>query len=452
MQDKIFLSLLYRMNDPYHVYVDLDVINNDYNATRKSYLRFEETRNTPILPGDSADYFCSVVRFNVQTGNTLPVFIPKIQTGNNRNKTVYSLTLNLMHFASVMTQSYSATVNVMYTQEDFTAPLPARPTKGQDISSTYYYVYTYQHFVKLVNNAFRSAWDELKQLWKSSAPGDEERTDADWAVMMGGDVQTYNAEHSLILPFIEFDVSSCMFQLHLPYRLFVFDTHHYNGSNNAHLELIMNPRLYELFAGIPAQYASFSGVLGYQIRVDHHLHGHKYNISLANPAYAAFLLQNPNYNPNNPPQNDTAPPKKLTLEMISIIQEMSSIALWNPVASIVFASSLLPIIPTQTSVPRDIGGENNHLVSSGNNSNLLPILSDFSIAVGPNNQYRPCVEYAPGAEYRLLDMNSTANLNRVDIIVYWKDRSGGMHPLELQPGCAASVKLMFRRKDFDVGL
>jgi len=49
-------------------------------------------------------------------------------------------------------------------------------------------------------------------------------------------------------------------------------------------------------------------------------------------------------------------------------------------------------------------------------------------------------------------MNSTANLNRIDIIVYWKDRSGGLHPFLLQPGCAASVKLMFRRKDFDVGL
>ena len=69
------------MNDPYHVYLDLDVVNNDYNSITKPQLRFEETRNTPILSGDSADYFCSIVRFNIQTGNTLPVFIPKIQTG-----------------------------------------------------------------------------------------------------------------------------------------------------------------------------------------------------------------------------------------------------------------------------------------------------------------------------------------------------------------------------------
>ena len=77
-------------------------------------------------------------------------------------------------------------------------------------------------------------------------------------------------------------------------------------------------------------------------------------------------------------------------------------------------------------------------------------MSDFAIAVDANSQYRPMVEYNPGAEYRLIDMNSTTNLNRLDVIVYWKDRFGGLRPFELQPRCAASMKLVFRRKDFSV--
>ena len=84
------------IQDPHHVYLDLDVINNDYtsNATRP-YLRFEEIRNTPFLDGDSAEYFCSIVRFTIQTGNTLPVFIPSIVTGqNNPNLTIYTVTFN----------------------------------------------------------------------------------------------------------------------------------------------------------------------------------------------------------------------------------------------------------------------------------------------------------------------------------------------------------------------
>ena len=65
------------MHDPHHVYLDLDVINNDYKHDgAPPYLRFEEIRNTPFLDGDSSEYFCSIVRFTIQTGNTLPVIIP----------------------------------------------------------------------------------------------------------------------------------------------------------------------------------------------------------------------------------------------------------------------------------------------------------------------------------------------------------------------------------------
>ena len=128
-------------------------------------------------------------------------------------------------------------------------------------------------------------------------------------------------------------------------------------------------------------------------------------------------------------------------------QDMSSIALWNPVASIVFASAPIPVHPTQTSMPKDVGNINNNFTDSGNNSNLLSTISDFSKAVDGNNQYRPMVVYNPAAEYRLIDMHSGMNLNRVDIVVHWKDTFGNIHPFELHPGCAANVKLMFRRQD-----
>ncbi|MFM7989824.1 MAG: hypothetical protein ACKPKO_61970 [Candidatus Fonsibacter sp.] len=46
-------------------------------------------------------------------------------------------------------------------------------------------------------------------------------------------------------------------------------------------------------------------------------------------------------------------------------------ALWKPVASIIFASSLLPIQSTQTSLPKDVGSSNNTFTGNGNNSNLI---------------------------------------------------------------------------------
>ena len=80
-----------------HIYLDLNIVNNDQESNDSPpELKFVETRNAPFLPGDSADYFVSVLRFSVQTGNDLPVWIPRIETGTNQmdiNKTVYKVSV-----------------------------------------------------------------------------------------------------------------------------------------------------------------------------------------------------------------------------------------------------------------------------------------------------------------------------------------------------------------------
>ena len=78
--------------NPYHVYMDLDVISNDYTSATAPQLRFEETRNNPYLDGDAFDYFCCILRFTIQTGNSLPVFIPRVQVGQpDINLTIYKI-------------------------------------------------------------------------------------------------------------------------------------------------------------------------------------------------------------------------------------------------------------------------------------------------------------------------------------------------------------------------
>ena len=122
------------------------------------------------------------------------------------------------------------------------------------------------------------------------------------------------------------------------------------------------------------------------------------------------MYNNNNLVPRNvPPENAIARNGDYQFKVVKFVQmyqEVSSIALWNPVASIIFASSILPIQATQTSVPKDAGNNNNSFTHNGNNSNLLNAISDFSIAVDGNNQYRPMVVYSPAAEYRLIDMHS----------------------------------------------
>ena len=65
-----------------HIYLDLQIVNNNQNNNEPPpVLRFEETRSSPFLPGDSADYFCLILRFSVETGDEIPVFIRRITHG-----------------------------------------------------------------------------------------------------------------------------------------------------------------------------------------------------------------------------------------------------------------------------------------------------------------------------------------------------------------------------------
>ena len=101
--------------------------------------------------------------------------------------------------------------------------------------------------------------------------------------------------------------------------------------------------------------------------------------------------------------------------------------LWNPVASIVFTSTTLPIHPTLSSPPKIYNSNSSGLVGAGK-TNLTNILSDFEIAISNTNPYRPEISYAPQGEYRLIDMYSNSNLNKIDLNVYWKDRCGNFGP------------------------
>ena len=138
----LFLWLTYiyisSLHDPQHAYLDLYVINNEYKHDGPpTYPRFAEIRNTPLLDGDSSEYFGSIMRFTIQTGSTPPVFIPRVVIQRSdtplefqpsrsklaQNKTIYSVSLKYNY----MGVDYVQTTPILYTPEDKTAPFQLRP-------------------------------------------------------------------------------------------------------------------------------------------------------------------------------------------------------------------------------------------------------------------------------------------------------------------------------------
>jgi len=128
-------------------------------------------------------------------------------------------------------------------------------------------------------------------------------------------------------------------------------------------------------------------------------------------------------------------------------QEASSVPSWTPVSSIVFVSYTIPVNSTESGTPQFLG---KNPTSNNSINNLSNTITDFEISQDVGTEIANCVlQYQPTAEYRLLDLNSNNALSQLHIKVYWKDKWGQMHEYYLSYGSTASLKLLFRKKNFE---
>ena len=127
-----------------HIYCDLNIINNDNGNLAPVPLHYSDTRDKPIIQ-DPSEYNMSIVRFYISTLN-LPVMIPQIQNNNGNsdpNLTIYSFT---MQYQSVSYQYF-----LRFVPQDLTAKAPKLPVQYQDLSTGYYFLYSYAWFVDIIN-------------------------------------------------------------------------------------------------------------------------------------------------------------------------------------------------------------------------------------------------------------------------------------------------------------
>jgi len=180
----------------------------------------------------------------------------------------------------------------------------------------------------------------------------------------------------------------------------------FNNSSNDFIGLYMNNALYKLFSTFPMilNSSSSSTGLNYQISCD------AYGIaSTSTSTYTQQLL----------------------------VQEYSTISVWNPVMSVVFTSNTMPIVCEQLSAP--LVYMNGTTIQSTNNSNIANIITDFEADSGI---YKPNLVYQPSI-YRYKELIGNSPLSSIDIQCFWKNRYGSLVPFYLNTGCSASMKLMF---------
>jgi len=420
--------------EPYHIYYDLNILNNDTTGTKQPpFLQFTEIRNSPYINNPS-DYFCSVVRFSVETP-TLPLFIPQAVVGQvgGVNQLIYSVSFNHPSLAAPIT------TNVIYVPQSSAqlAPPPTSITSASDIINEYYYTYTYKPFIDMVNTALRTTWNTLLTTTPLGAQlaavytanhfpylwWDEDSNIATW-VVLANVFQTPTANNP----------TPTLFSAAAPF-------------SSSPIQIFFNTELYNLFSSFSAFQNGYGGAtpIGLNWRMN-------FPDTISVNPYLASVLTTP-IGPPAPsmpsmPTSLAAPPfQPINYSLLRVSQEYPTTPLWNPVQAIVFTTSLLPIASSIVSAPV-LFGQGQAFTNAGNNSGIANILTDLEVPTEKGWQTKPLISYVPTAEYRLFDLNGNAPLSAIEITVNWKDTFGRLNQFRLGAGSNASIKLMFRRKDF----
>jgi hypothetical protein len=155
-----------------YIYYNATVINNNVRtdlSVDDPSVYFQDTRVRPIIQ-DTSKYVVSVDNFTINGGSkNLPLFIPQIVVGPDINLTIYSVSFGWQGRGtagtSTNTQYIQATIPITWIPEDqagFTV-VPRTATPRQLEATTYYYCYTYDHWVALFNNALTTAWRDVRE-------------------------------------------------------------------------------------------------------------------------------------------------------------------------------------------------------------------------------------------------------------------------------------------------
>jgi hypothetical protein len=471
------------------IYYNGDIINNatdtpvQTSATQYDpQIRFNETRDVPLIK-DASLYNFSIVRFTMNgSGKDLPLFCPQIQTDITYNptldvnKTVYgnNIQASLTFFDNTNTSRTivinsadqlgsailaDAGVPCIYqaeTEDLSIAPIPPTSTitaGRQDLSTRYYWIYTYGAWLRMVNASFQVSMNLIQTrfntLWTT-------------AIASGGWGNTGIAPTlKTQAPQIYYDPNNGLFSVYADTYGFGYTegdvlaspssntpaTQVPIGTSQANVvSLSVGREAYRLFFNVN-MFGLFSNFKNFYRRSSWGTNTQDFNeIFIGNYLYQNITTTSPI---PAPAVGDPIPSPVSSKSYWVMVQDYESTStLWSPIASIVFTSGFLPIVNEATGAPIRFGSYNIGVNSATVPSAFQPIITDVALANVSASDYRGFINYTPTAEYRITSFQRGKNeVRQIDIQVWWKNRlDGRLYPLQMFNLSSVSIKIMFRKK------
>ena len=374
---------------PDHVYYDLTARSYASNETDVSIpIKLTDTRSNPII-NDISEYHMSIVRFQVDTfSETLPVFFFQTERyTTDRDLGIYEVAMEYDNGAGDVG---FATDKLIWAPQIQTVAVPQPPSvneNGLQANSEYYYAYNFQYVIKLLNDSLVRCFEKLQTSL----------------------VPTLDTQDP---PFFTWEKDQTA-------RLYAREDM-YDSDAFPRIRIYFNRSLYSILSSLPSIKVSNIG-------------------SLQVFNYYQLIVC---------PYNGAKVSTVVTFGIHSLIyvdQEYSTVDQFSPVASVLFISSTIPIIPNSLANPQFyIDGQPNQLSDTYNKfANVITDVSSGDLA------YKPSLLYIPSGEYRMIDMmNNKQPLNQIDIEVHWTDKTGVHRPILLAPNSSVTLKMMFRKKKY----
>lgn len=486
-----------------YIYYNATVVNNTVETDQRQLdpeLVFQDTRQNVIVK-DSSKYVLSVDQFKLDgPQKNLPLWIPQIQPGVNLpsgapdvDVTIYTITFGVFlqgltgggdpnPAGGLVNGSWvQATIPLTWVPENYlrnTAPRPRTATPRQE-ETPYYYGYSYDHFVNLLNNALSTAWRDV--IYKATG---------EWAGL-----DTPRGPPGTKCPFFEFNPETGLFSLcqdaqtsFLPYgtqpraddQVYsvgqgISDSlcpwTEFGRSNAAGYQIGefsyvgMNSNLEGLMTNFDTFYYGYNnGVIrntaggitqGYQFT--------EVNSSAVAPANVVWSALGTVYLPEfffntipNPSRPDSVfvlgPPYKDPANAVcpvyirDIQNYKSTGSLWSPVASIVLVTATLPVRFEYNASPVELGTGNvggTTQTSGASQRVMLEVALEELTADG----YRGALTYKPAIPlFSSLDPVHDG-IQAVDVRVCWRSRlTNSLIPLKMYNSSNFTLRLRFVKK------
>lgn len=342
-------------------------------------MQFSANTNFPLIE-NLGNYQVALDSASIPADN-IPLWIPIIKPYPNldNNLTAYSFTLSYNGISSDETfmNFISQNPNQVYI------PLSNTQTTA-DYNSFYYYVYSINNILIMLNNTLTAAFNNLAT--KIALPA------------------------NAVPPYFSF--------------------------NNLDDKISINAQLnYYDIINTPNPIRVYSN---YEMFLITDKLSFIYNNIDGNPVLpTSFLYYITNLRNNIFVPSDITTPPTIDDQYIKIEQEIPSISNLTPVKSICITSASIPV--QSDYIPRKVGQNSSTVGEEVILTEFEPVLRFPQENVGNNILYRP--QYR-----RYKNMKSQLSLQRIDISLYWRDIFGTLHVLYSNINKLATLRLVFRKK------